>query len=323
MVLVFFYPPMAGQAGQRSTPASRILLSMSLAVSGSNIFAGTDGNGVFLSTNSGTTWTAVDSGLTNTNVYSLAVNGSDIFAGTDNGVFLSTNSGTSWTADNSGLWAPGPVSVRSFAVSGNNIFAGTMNGVFLSTNSGTSWTTVNSGLTSTYVRSLAVSGSNIFAGTNGGVFLSTNNGTSWTAVSSGLTNTDVRSLAVSGSNIFAGTSDPYGIGDGGVWRRPLSDIVSVLPQTQQPLPLQARLHLNGSASLRSGTMLSYSIRSRCLVRIGVYTISGKRVAVIEQGERTPGEYAVNLDAGRIPAGLYVCRFQAGNYQESSRLMVVK
>jgi hypothetical protein len=35
-----------------------------LAVSGGNIFAGTDG-GVYLSTNNGTSWTAVNSGLTN------------------------------------------------------------------------------------------------------------------------------------------------------------------------------------------------------------------------------------------------------------------
>jgi len=37
-------------------------------------------------------------------VYSLAVNGSNLFAGTERGgVFLSTNNGTSWTAVNTGL----------------------------------------------------------------------------------------------------------------------------------------------------------------------------------------------------------------------------
>ena len=54
------------------------------AVSGSTIFAGTDGGGVFLSTNNGTSWTEVDSGLTGNglDVQSLAVSGSTIFAGT-------------------------------------------------------------------------------------------------------------------------------------------------------------------------------------------------------------------------------------------------
>jgi hypothetical protein len=56
-----------------------------LAVSGSNLFAGTHGGGVFLFTNPAsrdTSWTAVNTGLTNLNVSSLAVNGSNLFAGT-------------------------------------------------------------------------------------------------------------------------------------------------------------------------------------------------------------------------------------------------
>jgi hypothetical protein len=111
----------------------------------------------------------------------------------------------------------------SLAANGSNLFAGTEHGgVFRSSNNGTSWTAVNTGLTNTIVRSFAVSGSNLFAGTHGGgVFLSTNNGTSWTAVNTGLSNfTTVYALAVSGSNLFAGT------GDYGVWRRPLSEMVT-------------------------------------------------------------------------------------------------
>jgi photosystem II stability/assembly factor-like uncharacterized protein/transposase-like protein len=139
-------------------------------------------------------------------ISSLAVSGSNIFAGIGSGVFLSTNNGTSWTAVNSGL--PTNSSINCLAVSGSNIFAGTGSGVFLSTNNGTSWTAVNSGLTNTAVEDLDVSGSNIFAATSGGgVFLSTNNGTSWAAVNSGLSpyGLYVNSLAVNGSNIFAGT----------------------------------------------------------------------------------------------------------------------
>ena len=56
-------------------------MSMSLAISGSNIFAGTS-DGVFLSSNNGSCWAAVNTGLTNTNVNSLAISGNNIFAGT-------------------------------------------------------------------------------------------------------------------------------------------------------------------------------------------------------------------------------------------------
>jgi hypothetical protein len=52
-----------------------------LAVSGKNLFAALYPGGVFLSTNNGTSWTEVNSGLTNTNVLSLAVSRTDLFAG--------------------------------------------------------------------------------------------------------------------------------------------------------------------------------------------------------------------------------------------------
>ena len=57
-----------------------------LAPSGVNLFAGTEpkmygeGSGVFLSTDSGTSWSEVDTGLTEKDVFALAVSGNNLFA---------------------------------------------------------------------------------------------------------------------------------------------------------------------------------------------------------------------------------------------------
>lgn len=83
------------------------------------------------------------------------------------------------------------------------------------------------------------------------------------------------------------------------------------------------MRVSASAFLHSGVMLNYDIRSRCFVHLDIYAISGKRVAVMDQGEREPGEYSAVFNTARIPAGLYVCRFQAGNYQMTSRIVVTK
>ena len=142
-------------------------------------------------------------------VFCFAMNGSNIFAGTEfNGVFLSTNNGSNWIAVNNGLTN---LNIKALIVIGTNIYAGTYGGgVFVSTNNGNSWTTANTGLTHTYITSFAVSGSNFYAGTMGGVFLSTNNGSSWTAINNGI-NKYIYSIAASGSNVYAGT-------DGGVYK---------------------------------------------------------------------------------------------------------
>jgi hypothetical protein len=194
-----------------------------LAVRDSNIFAGTPaGSGVFLSSNNGTGWTAVNNSLpVNAAFYSLAVNDSSIFAGTaGGGVFLSTNNGTGWKAAKSGL--PATTDIYTLDVCDSTIFAGTNGrGVFLSANNGTTWTAASNGLTDSIVWSMAVDRCLIFAGTQTkGVFLSADDGATWKAINEGLTDVFIRSLAVNDSSIFAGTAG------GGVWRRPLSEMVA-------------------------------------------------------------------------------------------------
>ena len=70
----------------------------SLAVINNNIFAGTD-NGFYLSTNNGTNWLLIG----DVNIRSMVVRGSNIFAATKYDVFLSTNNGINWKSVSYGL----------------------------------------------------------------------------------------------------------------------------------------------------------------------------------------------------------------------------
>ncbi len=175
-----------------------------IAVSGTHVFAGTNG-GLFLSTSNGANWNEVTSNFLTypQTINALAVSGSTIWAAGGYGVFRSTDNGSSWVDTQPNIYAV------ALATSGTHVFAANNNGkgICLSTDNGASWTQVNSGLGSLYVSSLAASGTNIFAGLNGGgVYLTSNNGASWTGVNVGLTNPNVNGLTVSGPNIFAGTT---------------------------------------------------------------------------------------------------------------------
>jgi hypothetical protein len=184
------------------------------AIKGDSIFAGNGINGVCLSTNNGNSWAKVNNGLTatigtDTVVFSLAINGSNIFAATAGGIFISSNSGSSWTYDH---FLSFEDYLDAIAISGGNIIAGSNScGVYLSSDIGNSWDTVKVGKNDYDVLALATKdGNTIFAGTTDGVFLSSNNGISWDSVNTGITpNTNVISLAIKGDTIYAGT-----IGDG-------------------------------------------------------------------------------------------------------------
>jgi photosystem II stability/assembly factor-like uncharacterized protein len=101
------------------------------AVSGSNLFAAAGVYGMYLSTDNGTTWMPDSSGLMDSYGHtvepsSLAVSGTNLFAGTIYGVYRSTNSGSNWVPVNSGVTNPyGVIYVNALAVSGSSLFAGT------------------------------------------------------------------------------------------------------------------------------------------------------------------------------------------------------
>lgn len=148
------------------TPGPYLSYANAFAVSGTNIFLGTNGAGVFLCTDNGTTWTAVNSGLASPYISSLAVSGTNLYAGTfRDGVFLSSDTGKNWNNVSTGLTN---LEISSLAAGGTGLFAGTFGGgIFRSTDNGANWTAVNSGIMALHIQvySLTVIGANLFAGT--------------------------------------------------------------------------------------------------------------------------------------------------------------
>ncbi len=100
----------------------------SLAAIAGQIFAGFPGGysngGVLESADNGATWRLVDAGLANSSVNVLCVNGSNLFAGTNEGVFLTTNMGGYWMDTSTGTSVDSSATISLF-VSGSFLFAGT------------------------------------------------------------------------------------------------------------------------------------------------------------------------------------------------------
>ena len=270
----------------------------SLAISGSNIFAGTYYHGVYTSTDNGTNWTQVNNGLTNTYVFSLAVNGTNIFAAAGL-LFLSTNNGTSWTK--LGL----NDDVHSLAVSGSNIFAGTIrNGVYLSKDNGINWAIVNNGMTNYNVHVVTANGTNIYTGTDGsGVFVSTNDGTNWKIASTGLfPDNAIYSFAFSSSNIFTGT-------DGSdVWRRPLSEFTGVR-QEANGSPNEFKLFQNFPNPFNPSTIISYKLKERGYVKLKLFDIKGDLIRILVDEIKNAGYYESEFRSTGLASGIYFYRIE--------------
>lgn len=293
----------------------------SLAVRGADVFAGTLMSGIYFSSDNGLNWSPRSNGLLTAWVTALAVGSGEVAAGTgDGGAYISTDNGANWVFASNGLTNP---FVTALAYDGTSLFAALRgDGVFLTTSQGASWTSASNGLTERVVHTLLIgtfeSGSKtvIFAGTDDGVFLSTDGAAHWNHVSSGLANPHVYSLALTDNDLYAGTED------GGVWVRPLAELITAT-DIKNPLPRSFALRQNYPNPFNPSTVISFDLPSRSLVSLAVFDILGRQVARLVLEEMSAGSYKRTWNASGLPNGVYFCRLQAGTFTETKKLVLVK
>ncbi len=229
-------------------------------------------------------------------------------------VIIYSSLNAQWVQSNEGLTN---TNVLVLANSDTNLFAGTLNGgIFRSTNNGANWSEESSGLpTNAYVYNIAISDTNIFAGIDGsGVFLSTNKGANWTIT--GLTDPEVLTLLASGTDLFAGTS-------GGVWRRPLSEMITSVENKSNDIPSKFILEQNHPNPFNPSTSIQYAISSNQFVQLKVYDVIGNEVATLVNEEKPAGNYEVSFNASRLSSGIYFYKLQAGSFVETKKMILIK
>ncbi len=202
-----------------------------------NLFAGTF-RGVFRSADQGQSWTASGAGLPNNgapNVFSLAVSGATLYAGTNSAfeggvaqpqVHSSGDNGQSWTAVGNTIRIPlarnvgGIPAVNALSFDGTNIYAATSFGVAIY--NGLEWTewAGNRGVSLNAVVNTLLRGPTLtttLLGTGAGIYALAGDGQSWAAGNTGLTAASAVALAVSGDAIIAsaGASGLFRSGDDG------------------------------------------------------------------------------------------------------------
>ncbi|HEY3250093.1 MAG TPA: hypothetical protein VGK25_03140, partial [Ignavibacteria bacterium] len=170
---------------------------ISLGSNNSTVFAGSVNGWIYFSSDNGQNWNTARSG--SKNVYTIAVKGTNIFAGLGggspgSGVYVSTNNGFNWTQS-----SLGNISISSIAISGENIFAAAGLYLYLSTNNGQTWSKIATNENSFNV--LLINNGNFFSGSNG-LFKSSDNGQTW--IQTSLSSLGVLSIAANSSTIYCG-----------------------------------------------------------------------------------------------------------------------
>jgi uncharacterized protein (TIGR03437 family) len=199
--------------GQNWEPVNRGLTDpfiTALAVFNDRIFLGTFAHGMFVSTDNGQSWSPVNAISNASQVSSISVVGSSIYASAGTNAYpgppfiVSTDGGETWT----GIYIGVLQGYAYFAKIGSYLFAAGGDHVYRSSDDGKTWMDASAGLNGIGIgiSSIVSIGSYLYVSTWAGVFASPNNGDLWIPLSQGLADPYIDCLDVVGGNLVAGTA---------------------------------------------------------------------------------------------------------------------
>ena len=245
-----------------------------------------------------------------------------IYMGTSNGrILLTSNGGTNWTT------VTGFPYVSDFAVDKTNdaICYASCGGtsatkVLKTTNGGLNWTNISGNIPLAAVNSLILRNAAprvLFAGTDLGVYMTTNEGASWALLGSGMPTVEVYDMKYRETNkiLLAATHGR------GCFKIDLTGLTGI--QNNNVTAEKFSLAQNYPNPFNPTTKIKYSIPSSSFVTLKVYDIIGNEIETIVSQNMGRGVYEVQWDAAKYSSGVYIYKINAGSYNESKVMLLVK
>ena len=270
-------------------------------------------------TNGGATWTPQSSGVTR-KLEALFFSNSS--AGTtvgDTGTILrTTNGGATWAMQSSGT--TNDLVEVCFTDSTTGIAVGAAGTILKTTNAGVTWAKQISGTTRN-IWDVSFEGTThgTAVGQYGTILRTLDGGATWSNQSSGVTGT---LLAVCLTDPFSG----FAAGNAGtILRLRIVDPTALSVNTDRAagVPHDFVLEQNYPNPFNPTTVVSYQLPVASEVRLVVYDLLGREVAVLENERKNPGVYEVKFDGSGLSSGVYFYRLTAGVHTESKRMMLMK
>ncbi|MFA6455657.1 MAG: T9SS type A sorting domain-containing protein [Bacteroidota bacterium] len=271
-----------GANWSRVTPDSLHFIK-SIAVNDSSLFVADYYRGMCRATKDGQQWTKLDNIALSPNSMTLAIQGDELFAG-------------------------------------SNDVSDIAKRVFRSTDYGQTWTNVGQGLNTAIINAFRFGpdgSGDLFAATSGGagVYRLKKNSDTWMPISSGLPG----AISVTDLAFFDGYLFAAGVG---VWRVSLSEIASVeyRPGSQ---PMEFGVEQNYPNPFNPSTVIDFIIPQQSFTSIAVTDILGREVARLVNDNLTAGKYSIFWNAQGIPSGTYFYTLRSGGQVQTKKLVLMK
>lgn len=89
------------------------------------------------------------------------------------------------------------------------------------------------------------------------------------------------------------------------------------------VPTTFALHQNYPNPFNPSTVISYSISTNAPVRLSIYDILGREVAVLVNEVQTSGQHTVNFNASHLSSGIYFSKLSSSGMTISKKMVLMK
>ncbi len=100
------------------------------------------------------------------------------------------------------------------------------------------------------------------------------------------------------------------------------DVISDVKQ-KDVIPAKYSLSQNYPNPFNPETVIGYQIPAAGFVSLKVYDVLGREVAVLVNGEKSPGSYKIKFDGRNLSSGVYFYRIQTDKFVQSKKMLLVK
>ncbi len=97
----------------------------------------------------------------------------------------------------------------------------------------------------------------------------------------------------------------------------------VAVEESRELPAEFALEQNYPNPFNPTTMIRYQVPAVMDVRIAVFDMLGREVAVLVNERKSAGSHTVTFDGSTLSSGVYLCRLTAGNHTLSRKMTLMK
>jgi hypothetical protein len=101
------------------------------------------------------------------------------------------------------------------------------------------------------------------------------------------------------------------------------EVTMVEGKSGDDLPRSTLLRQNYPNPFNPSTRIEFAVPTACYVRLRVFDMLGREVAVLVDGNAEPAWYSVSFQAQDLPSGVYLYRLEAGGLVQARKMLVLR